>query len=878
MKRLLIVFLLISTLVIGTTSLIAADDVEELFPLEPQAAVEAGDIYSESVSGYFIEFNSRPVADGGNPNRMNLERATFRAAAREDGVVYNERYSFNTLWNGLSVMAGPTEASQFRNMPGVKAVYPIVDIEIPETISEPDMAYALSMTGADIAQKELGYTGKGIKVGIMDTGVDYDHPDLGGCFGPGCRVDIGWDFVGDDYDANPGNPTYNPVPSPDPYPDDCNGHGTHVAGIVGANGEVVGVAPDVTFGAYRVFGCAGSTESDIMIAAMERAYRDGMDVLNMSIGSAFMTWPQYPTAAAADLLVKRGMVIVASIGNSGANGIYSAGAPGVGNRVIGVASFDNTTVDMNYFTVTPADVKAGYNQATGAPAAPTSGSLPLAKTGTPTTVDDGCAPHAAGAYKGMAVLIRRGTCSFYEKAKFAQDAGAAAVVIYNNVPGRINPTVAGDPPITIPVVSVSDVEGKAISDALDAGPQTLNWQDDMQPFENATGGLISAFSSFGMTAELVVKPDIGAPGGQIMSTWPLEDGGYAAISGTSMASPHVAGGVALLLEARPKLTPKEVRDVLLNSADPAVWSGNPGLGLLDHVHRQGAGLIDIDDAILSTTTISPSKLSLGESDAGRFVRRLYVRNTSRTSVTYDVSHVPVVSTGPNSNALTYYLGVADVKFSKETITVPRNGSRSVAVRITAPTGIPDGSLYGGYVVFTPRDGGQAYSVPFAGYKGDYQDIKVMTPSTAGFPLVGRATSCFRVIGTECIAGTFALTQPGHKFTMTDIYNMPSFLVHFEHQARVVEMSILKSNGQPVHREFSKFVDIDYWVRNSTATGFYAFTWDGTRLQNNNPNGPTRMVPDGDYYIEIRVLKPLGLRSNPNHWETWRSPLVTIDRP
>src|SRR5690606_31428828 len=113
--------------------------------------------------------------------------------------------------------------------------------------------------------------------------------------------------------ADDTSPTYNPVPSPDPNPDDCNGHGTHVAGIVGANGTVKGVAPEVTFGAYRVFGCDGSTTSDIMLAAMERAYKDGMQVLNMSIGSPYQ-WPQYPTAEAASRLVRKGMVVVASIG------------------------------------------------------------------------------------------------------------------------------------------------------------------------------------------------------------------------------------------------------------------------------------------------------------------------------------------------------------------------------------------------------------------------------------------------------------------------------------------------------------------------------------------------------------------------------------
>jgi subtilisin family serine protease len=99
-------------------------------------------------------------------------------------------------------------------------------------------------------------------------------------------VAYGYDFVGDAF-------TGENTPVPDDDPDDCHGHGTHVAGIVGASGGIVGVAPDVTFGAYRVFGCTGYTWADIMIAAMEMALADGMDILNMSIGAAF-TWPQYP--------------------------------------------------------------------------------------------------------------------------------------------------------------------------------------------------------------------------------------------------------------------------------------------------------------------------------------------------------------------------------------------------------------------------------------------------------------------------------------------------------------------------------------------------------------------------------------------------------
>src|SRR5690606_28753988 len=142
------------------------------------------------------------------------------------------------------------------------------------------------------------------------TGIDIDHPDLGGNGAPDStpfpseRVAFGIDLVGDSYNSDPSTNAYQPKPFPDDNPDDCQGHGTHVAGIVGASGEVTGVAPGVTFGAYRVFGCERSTESDIMLRAMEESLKDGMDVVNMSIGSAFTAWEEYPTAQASDALAR----------------------------------------------------------------------------------------------------------------------------------------------------------------------------------------------------------------------------------------------------------------------------------------------------------------------------------------------------------------------------------------------------------------------------------------------------------------------------------------------------------------------------------------------------------------------------------------------
>ncbi len=304
---------------------------------------------NETSDTWFVELASSPTADGTAVATLEREEAGFHSAATRAGARYTKRRHFRGLWNGLSVSASSRDAALLRALPGVQAVYPVARIDLHQQEGQPgavaDLITALNMTGVDVAQGTLGLSGRRIKVAVIDTGVDYNHPDLGGCFGRGCRVEKGFDFVGDDFNANPASPSYNPTPVPDPDPDDCNGHGTHVSGIIGANGGIDGVAPDVTFHAYRVFGCEGSTTADVLLDAMEMALDNRADVVNMSIGAA-LQWPQYPTAQAADRLVSRGVVVVASIGNEGALGLYGASAPGVGKDVIGVASFDNRFANL----------------------------------------------------------------------------------------------------------------------------------------------------------------------------------------------------------------------------------------------------------------------------------------------------------------------------------------------------------------------------------------------------------------------------------------------------------------------------------------------------------------------------------------------------
>jgi minor extracellular serine protease Vpr len=525
-----------------------------------------------------------------------------------------------------------------------------------------------------------------------------------------------------------------------------------------------------------------------------------------------------------------------------------------------VASFDNTHAKLNQFMVSPDASPIGYQSATGAPAAPTSGTQPMSRTGTVTTVDDACAVLPPGSLTGTVALIRRGTCSFYQKSFNAQTAGAAGVVLYNNVAGRINPTVVGTPAITIPVVSVSDVEGALIDSRLASGAVNMTWDAGLGSFPLLTGGLISSFSSYGLAADLSVKPNIGAPGGSIYSTYPLELGGYATLSGTSMSSPHTAGGAALLLQANPKITAKNMRDRMQNSADPKNWQGNPGLGYLDQVHRQGAGMLDLVQASQATTMIQPGELALGESQAGPVTRTLTFKNSGKTSVTYDLSHSSALATGPNTFTVSAFDAPATVAFSAASVTVPAKGSATVDVTVTAPEGLADKSLYGGYVVATSQADGKAMRVPYAGLKGDYQTIQVLAPTANGFPWLAK------------FDGTNYTNQPGGaSYTMAG-NDIPFFLIHLDHQSRQIKLEAFDA----VTNKTMHFVSLDNYVgRSATATGFFTWTWDGTTFKKGGTPTP---VANGTYVVKLSVLKALGDANNAADWETWTSPAVTISRP
>src|SRR5689334_12288938 len=171
----------------------------QLFGVVTAALALAAPAPAGAATRWFVEFESSPAVDGTSQSTLEGEHRRFSSEARADGIDYRERYAYRTLFNGVAIEADAQAVAGLGELDGVAAVYPVDTLRVDQTapVFEPNLAFALTMTGADIAQSRLGFTGRGVHVAVIDTGIDFDHPDLGGCFGPGCRVTNGYDFVGD---------------------------------------------------------------------------------------------------------------------------------------------------------------------------------------------------------------------------------------------------------------------------------------------------------------------------------------------------------------------------------------------------------------------------------------------------------------------------------------------------------------------------------------------------------------------------------------------------------------------------------------------------------------------------------------------------------
>ena len=884
---------LVAALVLALAVPATASTEQRLQPERPAPWELADPSESEGfVDGlWFVEFAQEPRAAGGSARGIANERAAFQRDTTRAGIEAEIERDFGTLWNGVTVRASNPDANDLRQLRSVTAVYPVAIIEQPEPSEvSPELVTAITMTGADVAQSELGYTGEGLSVAIIDTGIDYNHVDLGGDGDHSTRIQAaadrsfdhprishGWDYVGDEF--NPADPDAPQEPAPNPDPIDLEGHGTHVAGIVGADNEqrdtgVTGVAPGVTFGAYKVFG-PGSTTADIIVDALEDAYVDGMDIVNMSLGAAFAWGQEYPTNRASNELSASGVVVVNSAGNSGAAGTWSLSAPATAHDIISVASADNLSQQTNVFEVEQLEQQVPYLPMSDAPAPPTEGtSDPLIWAGrgcvdTGRAIDDVLDP-AHGDLTGRTALLVRGNCTFDQKYRGAVLAGATGVVIYNNIAGLF--AGGGVTPIDdVWAAGISDTGGAALRGLLDAGETVvLEFSDETVTTPNPTGGLVSSFSSYGQDVELAFGPSVMAPGGLITSTYP--GGGYAMLSGTSMAAPHVAGAAALMLEAEPDLDPFQIRDRLQNTAEPAPWSLAPGFGLLDHTFRQGAGMIQVDRAITADQRVTPAQVALADTDVT--TTTLTVRNHGSEAVTYELGHADGLQTVVGTFLPDFWLTPAPVQFSSATVTVPAGGSADVSVTITAPYVGLANHQYGGYVTFTPVESTAATTlrVPYVGYAGDYVDEMGLL----GYWYWGTGpddqpefVDVDPLLAVEVDDDYEIIEEDGHVFRTRDgeYPVVAPFFGHFPQEMELWAVDQRRGMRYLVAEE-------QYLPRSPGLIQRYLFEWDGTARA--GASDKRRPVPSSTYTLEMKLLRAMGDAENPEHWETWQSPSFTVD--
>lgn len=814
---------------------------------------------SSTPSSWFVQLAGAPTSGGISAQSVLSAQSQFRSLAKEADIQYQEKYAYTSLFNGFSVRANDSAISKISQLPGVVAIYPVEKADIPQeertpVLAQPDLSTAIAQTGVDIVQSTLKLTGKGIKVGVVDSGIDLDHPAFKDKDGKS-RVVAQYDFVGDDYGVKD---SY--IPKPDDNADACDGHGTHVAGIVGGSDTIIkGVAPEVSFGAYKVFGCSGGTQYDVWVAAMERAAADGMNIITMSIGG-FGGVPGNPVYQAIQRLNEKGIFVVKSGGNNGDKGLFASDGTGAAPGALTVASFDNTFKRLGKLKVDGKSYSFAFSDA------PKIATFKLASTGQPPAQvvapqsNDGCNKFPANTFKDRWVLIQRGTCTFQTKVDNVKTAGALGIVIYNRPGGGeiFGPSVDG-----LPIVMVSYADGLALFNALGAGPLNGEITAEFSTVKDPNGNLLSSFSSYGPTAELKFKPDLGAPGGNIFSSYPLEKGGYAILSGTSMATPHVAGILALMLEANPNLKFDEARARLQNTAVPQLWSGNPSLDLLDAVQRQGAGMANAVGAIQSKVVVTPSALGLGDSKTSGNKQTLTLKNTGTEAVTYTLDHVDAININNPVKANLDY-GDTTVTFSSSSVTVPAGGTTTVDVTIDAPSDqFAKNTVYGGYLTLTPSAGSVVH-VPYMGFKGDFQSIKALASGGLFY---------------QADNGDLFRQKADTVFELTDgDFPAIGFNLNYPVQKAVVE--ILDGNSYIPLFSQTKLLTVDGLGRNQDGTSFDTFVWDGSLKAYQVSAGlpVTKTAPNGRYALRVRVLKMLGDANNPAHWESYSTPPFFVIKP
>ncbi|KAG0352162.1 hypothetical protein BGZ54_002928, partial [Gamsiella multidivaricata] len=774
-------------------------------------------------------------------------------------VSYALRHEFFSLINGMSIDLQGVPSSKvsgildmIQSTPGVIKVSPLVSMDQPKAImhgnhlttlaTTPQISTAHEQTGVLNARNDLKLSGKGIKIGII---------------GPGCKVQYGRDFV-------------DPLTSNTPGGFDCVGHGTHVAGIIAGNSTAsafFGVAPQATLGAYRVFPCAGNSKDDTIIAALEQAYEDSMDIVNLSLGGG-SSWANTPLSKAAAKLVELGVVVVAAVGNDGEQGLSEVSSPSINPRVISVASFEGLGYLANYFELEGVpDSRIDYSDSQQKSLG--GATFPLVF---PEHDPEGCKPYPSS-IEGSIAFLKRGTCTFVLKARLAQEAGAIGCIFYNNVQGGLHPK-ADDPSVHVFGHGISLQQGQLILDQFKtANKSIINvvYKEEKGVFKNEMANQISTFSSWGLGPLLEMKPDISAPGGYIYST--VANGSFAIMSGTSMATPFVAGSAALLLEAEPSIDRSTVLGRLQTYAKPGVYSKTT---MPNTVARQGAGMVNVFDAIQGKAFVQPTHLALNDTVHTKGTYILTLTNQYKSAETFTLTHWPAMSvlgytpTGQPTDKIVYNETAAELAFDTgNSIRLEPGETRSLTIHFKPPAALDLDShwIYSGFVKVEPTSSSSrpAFQVPYVGMHGSYGTVDMLDLQD-GFPILLGPINDGRLVPIvsrkDQAPQTFSMAGKGVVLVLKISNPLRNLQIYVMDAVRKKIVGMAPMDGEHVGRT------------DSVRAKFFVVRWSGQVI---DKEGGTSKVPEGDYSFVVVAPKPFSVSSSLSDGphESWMSATIRI---
>ena len=686
---------------------------------------------------------------------------------------------YSSVLNGFSVEANYGDLQAIKETEGVKNAFVEGFYKKIEPVENTTLTTdSVPAIGGDIVGEDFGYTGKSSVVAIIDSGLDTSHEAFASVNNPkytmediaeiaaNSKLTIGTLAVSAVYKSEK-------IPYAYDYADvDTNvsggdSHGTHVAGIVGANsgGVVQGVAPDTQLLIMKVFGdsAAGAYDTDIL-SALDDAVKLGADAINMSLGTpgGFSEDSAKTMREVYNRVENAGIGLYCAVGNEysapyqgasgndlplAANPDYGiVGSPSTYSAAVSVASMNNIKSTSPYFLLGEQQIR--YNDA----AEEKSGQL-VSLSGSYTYVD--CGEGAAADFegkdvKGKIALIRRGgeengePLSFMQKEEHAKNAGAVAAIIYDNVDGALVSMATGG---LIPCVFISKSDGERMCSAEDKTVQIS--ETYIGRFSDAYSGKMSDFSSWGTTQDLQIKPEITAPGGDIYSTLPGSL--YGSMSGTSMASPHMAGAAAVMDQYireeqnglnMPQTDKNQLSYALMMSTALPLKDEN---GNLYSPRKQGAGLVQLDKAVttgayLLNTDGGRPKAELGDSRDGTYDFSFDMHSLSDKEMAYQVSVTVLTENTVTENGNTYIaqssrtLDAEEVTIETvDTVTLAPHDRETVDVSLALTSAgkqnlekdFPNGIYVEGYVMLTPKDPAEAtLSYPFLGFYGDWSALDI----------------------------------------------------------------------------------------------------------------------------------------------------------